>query len=464
MKMVDELDNHAEKMAKVYNITFDLQKMKFLSQNSSLQPLTYTSKGKTPEIYTLYPILELIHNKAKTIAFGILPSKNCFLLGIEELRYYRYGRLTNSSDFFKSLKKGAYIVTKIHTSWKASLKGKVEIHAICLESSKIKILKLMKILDKYFQRISYSQKIDFSNFRILTLETIYKKFRAKTMEKIINSLETQLDGIKEVEKLREIQFEYPTPNIIKITLKTAGHTFVFEHSLGINPTLAKNSSLETEDVRFWKTAMGINIYWNMPESRKVAFKLKAIKNGIELLMAKKEWFKFSCDNKSFLVTRKAGFRYYIDGVMTKGDDVSFWLMKLISEEKKIIFMNIQKLRKIPEEVGLLLNKGIRGKVIDLEGEFPIRIKVLRENNRYSFQVRGKMFKVKGGFLAIKKLETALQNASRYTKTWDKLGVGSSRDYRFILFLLEDLIGDRAIEFYKECKRDSKEKEKRKEVE
>jgi len=438
-----DLNTDVELQAQIYDISFDLSQAIELSKSSVRKSLSY--KTKNGEELGAWEILDIIYSKARTIALLILPDEKCALIGEKKVNiHWRYPS-TSPNQMFGQFKKGNYLITQKE-------KNLYSIETLALETNDGKVLQLMQYIEKLFK--NWNDKIDFSNLgETVSLSLLKEKEREDTLKVILTSFKEQLEMLEKARKLEEVKFEYPSPNIIKVKLDTEGHLFTFEHSLSLNPSLVSQPlPSETEDAHFWLEALHVERDWNNNYAKNL--KLQKIEEGIRYLMKHKDkdWFKFGVDKKEIKIERKispSGVRFYLDGILTKQEEIVILLMSLEEKSKAQVLKEIEELHKIPEEIKELLTKGIIGQAMDLEGEVRFNIKVKRDGNRFSFLVDGKEFKVKGGFIAIKKFENAVKGSARYTNTWQKLGVHSSRDYRYILYLLEELLGkNESIEFYK----------------
>lgn len=461
-KKIIPLDTEIEFHAKLYDIPFDFQKALQLSKSSKEKSLTYkTSKG---EEFVIFPILDIYYSKMKTIAIIILPNENCVIMGKKSIETRYRHVYTYDNELFDSLKSGNYLIATLEDAWIGGKKQLIpKIEKIALETDKKALMNLMRYIEKICFP-SWGSNLNLEKIgNLVSISVLKEQQRNESLEKILISLNQQLTQLERAKKLEEVKFYYPSPNILQIILDTEGIIFTFEHSLGINPSLqTQPQPNQTEDAHFWLEALHVDANSSCAKSYIKQQKMVKIGEAIKHLMKTKDWFKFGINNKILKVEKKSsnsGDRFYLDGIMTKGESVPKFLFSLLEKSKKEILEEVQDLHKIPNNVKRILENGIRGSSTDLEGETRFTINVKRKKNRYSFEIKNKTFDVNGGLIAIKKFQNAVTNNARWSRSWDKLGISSSRDYRYIIYLLTELLGkQKAIEFYKLLKEYSREKD------
>jgi len=98
-----------------------------------------------------------------------------------------------------------------------------------------------------------------------------------------------------------------------------------------------------------------------------------------------------------------------------------------------------KQRALSIEATELLEKGLNGEILDLEGEFPFHLSVLLKENKWYLSIGGKEFNIKGGLTALNKVKTAIRGTARVQDRGSGYWIDSRRT-PVILGRIETLIG------------------------
>lgn len=134
-------------------------------------------------------------------------------------------------------------------------------------------------------------------------------------------------------------------------------------------------------------------------------------------------------------------RYKYNGVDIKRDDVRY---RFEQEIQGIKWQSKGKKkgtgkRTVSQEAQGLLEKGLNGDIVDLEGSFPFHLNVDHRDSKWYVSIAGKTFHVKGGISALKRVTSAITGNARINNQYKSGNWQNSTDTAVVLKRFSELI-------------------------
>lgn len=159
--------------------------------------------------------------------------------------------------------------------------------------------------------------------------------------------------------------------------------------------------------------------------------------------------KLGFNRRSVTITRKKTDKgsslVYLDGKIVKADSVSKKLEDYFIRGTPITSLKRGKKAQkqvMSKEAEKLIEKGLNGKLRDLEGELPFHLNVIYKPKlrKWYLEIAGKEFYIRGGYNNLKKVKTAIEGTG-IVQNRRKLGY-DSRGTKVIRHRLGELVGDK----------------------
>jgi len=191
-----------------------------------------------------------------------------------------------------------------------------------------------------------------------------------------------------------------------------------------------------ESLKFWKELLESN--WSSDE-----IITQALGEVVDRLKTKA---KITFNNRVLFLERKdtskGARRYFIDDTQYKKED----LVNIMKEYFEGSSLPQKKLQGLSPEARKMIQEGLKGELMDLEGKIPFKVDVSYKDGKWYITYQGKSYYVSGGFSSLKKVESALQGRGRFG--WD-----DSRYTRHVLTRLSEIIGEKdALELIHKIKK------------
>jgi len=173
-----------------------------------------------------------------------------------------------------------------------------------------------------------------------------------------------------------------------------------------------------------------NRFLQQPNAEKTNQLMQYFLQAMHRLKAREVTFGFN--KKTVIMTQKTTGNkarlFYLDGKIVKADNIRekvkdyFINSKPIVEEKvEVELSNGRSVARatLSVEAQKLIEEGLNGKMRDLEGEFPFHLNIIykKEERKWYIECAGKLFYVKGGYGALKKIQSAARGTA--VLDWDK---------------------------------------------
>lgn len=251
-----------------------------------------------------------------------------------------------------------------------------------------------------------------------------------------------------------------TKFIVKVKTALDGNTWLFE---------APATPIE-EKVIGWKDESLYKLDWWLPfvyrKPNDNFFKKPKAEQTMELMghflqlvnKLPQDELKMGFNARMLVVTRKETSKgavlNYLDGKLVAADSIKekmkdyFVNKKPIVEEPQETETNSEdsarpKIRVLSIQAQRLIDEGLNGEMVDLEGRFPFHLNIIykEDERKWYIECAGKLFYVKGGQTALKKIKsaitgTAVVDHNKYGYRWSRSRTRLIRDR------LAELVGDK----------------------
>ncbi len=129
---------------------------------------------------------------------------------------------------------------------------------------------------------------------------------------------------------------------------------------------------------------------------------------------------FQVNKRKVTVTRKetknGSQLHYLNGELMKWNSLRNIMESYLLKGRALPVTVTKKGRKkktkmLSEEAQGLIDKGLNGKIQDLEGTFPFHLNIIYLNKKWFIEIGGKKFYIKGGYLSLKKVQSAIEGTA-----------------------------------------------------
>lgn len=445
--------------ALLYGIIVD--EARLLSQATGT-PLKYTQKRKNklyysnPEIYQLYGIKTIYENPSKTMKLLVLEDEKIFFMSDREIRESWRGIDIGdkTASYYSLIKEGMRVLT--------GAGSRMEVAHYIIDIPDLDVDKVLTFWDEVccedyhaeFPTV-LTQDIIFKTYRKWRINSDYKKFlELLTDKEKIEALNQHFHLILKERKTAE-------PRATKfMSLKL--------HALDNNDYFLECETTGLSDGRYnsphiieMKSLEEV-VYGENGDSKDYVH--SKIERCLSDLVRHWNYFKFGINNKIVSIVVKTTpdktkdtsiiRRFYINDVFCPQDMIVSLLMQLQDKSINEVLKQTKIVKDVPTEAQLMLNSGLKGQFFDLQGYHSFNMNVKRMGRSYVLELHGKEYPIKGGFNALEPLKASLNGKSYNSSEMREIGANSSKDFRWILFKLSELIGkENALEILIEMKKE-----------
>lgn len=422
-RRVEKINENLKLYLKIYGFPITFEKLVKIAEGLKGKPIPMGVKTYWTNNASFRKIERLFTNSRETLKLVLFEDGSWLLLNKEiDLSYLPYidvpyGR---KNLVFQKIQEGYYLLTT------GSYYGdRVVCLTDCQTSKEVKEFietykEMEKIQAKYSYAREFSGKTTLFHDGLVSLETLKEKL--KEFQEIARKIEEA-----EKEEKRRLEEAYKKrltleegESSTKVSIKGLdGHTYRVEIS---PPPLLKKEKFKdfiylhryrkNELQGIQKTTLWASFWEFLIEQTDRTLKISIDKaSPVEL---------------KFLLKKRRGGSVstlaYLDGKRVSRDDLFESLEKYFFLGESLTFPEKKKIREslTLEREKALLNKGITGRLYDLEGEVPVQLFFTKEKKHWYLVIGEYKYYIKGGRESIKRLESVLRGTTtrrgRYSTT------------------------------------------------